>query len=209
MTQISREISDLVMEFGGAMSGEHGDGLARSHLNEKLFGAELYQEFRKVKRLFDPHNLLNPGKIVDAPAMTDSLRYGTSYKTWQPDTMLDFSDQGGFVAAVEMCNGTRRLPQDPGRHHVSVLHGHPWRRSIPPAGAPPPSARCCPARCRARSSPASGSTRCWTCAWSARAARPNAPPMSTWPSSSTSSCTTTSRSTGCRCEAGCSAASAP
>ena len=106
MTEISREISDLVMEFGGAMSGEHGDGLARSHLNEKLFGPELYQEFRKVKRLFDPNNLLNPGKIVDAPPMTDSLRYGTSYKTWQPDTMLDFSDQGGFVAAVEMCNGT-------------------------------------------------------------------------------------------------------
>lgn len=106
MTHISREISDLVMEFGGAMSGEHGDGLARSHLNEKLFGPELYQEFRKVKRLFDPYNLLNPGKIVDAPPMTDSLRYGTSYKTWQPDTMLDFGDQGGFVAAVEMCNGT-------------------------------------------------------------------------------------------------------
>ncbi len=106
MTHISREISDLVMEFGGAMSGEHGDGLARSHLNEKLFGPELYQEFRKVKRLFDPYNLLNPGKIVDAPPMTDSLRYGTSYKTWEPETMLDFGDQGGFVAAVEMCNGT-------------------------------------------------------------------------------------------------------
>ena len=106
MTQISREISDLVMEFGGAMSGEHGDGLARSHLNEKLFGPELYKEFRKVKHLFDPQNLLNPGKIVNAPPMTDSLRFGTSYKTWQPDTMLDFSGQGGFVAAVEMCNGT-------------------------------------------------------------------------------------------------------
>ena len=106
MTEISRQISDLVLEFGGAMSGEHGDGLARSHLNEKLFGPDLYQEFRKVKHLFDPQRLLNPGKIVDAPPMTESLRFGASYKTWQPDTVLDFGDQGGFVAAVEMCNGT-------------------------------------------------------------------------------------------------------
>ncbi|MCZ6549388.1 MAG: FAD-binding oxidoreductase [Deltaproteobacteria bacterium] len=105
MTGIANEISDLVLEFGGAFSGEHGDGLARSHFNEKLFGPELYEVFRQVKQAFDPKNLMNPGKIVDAPLMTESLRTGPSYKTWQPETILDFGNQGGFAAAVEMCNG--------------------------------------------------------------------------------------------------------
>ncbi|MEK6601611.1 MAG: FAD-linked oxidase C-terminal domain-containing protein, partial [Candidatus Binatota bacterium] len=97
--------SDLVLEFHGALSGEHGDGLARSHFNEKLYGPVLYDAFRKVKRAFDPKNLMNPGKIVDAPAMTESLRIGPTYKTWAPETLLDFSGQGGFAAAVEMCSG--------------------------------------------------------------------------------------------------------
>ena len=105
MTGIANEISDLVLEFGGAFSGEHGDGLARSHFNEKLFGPELYGAFRQVKQAFDPKNLMNPGKIVDAPPMTESLRTGPSYKTWQPETILDFGNQGGFAAAVEMCSG--------------------------------------------------------------------------------------------------------
>ncbi|MFQ5849812.1 MAG: FAD-linked oxidase C-terminal domain-containing protein [Candidatus Binatia bacterium] len=106
MTGIASEISDLVLEYGGALSGEHGDGLARSHFNEKLFGPRLYQAFREVKRAFDPKNLMNPGKIVDAPPMTESLRTGPSYETWEPETTLDFSGQGGLAAAVEMCNGT-------------------------------------------------------------------------------------------------------
>ena len=105
MVSIANEISDLVLEFNGAMSGEHGDGLARSHFNEKLYGPIVYDAFRQIKRAFDPKNLMNPGKIVDAPAMTESLRIGPSYKTWQTETTLDFSSQGGFAAAVEMCSG--------------------------------------------------------------------------------------------------------
>ncbi|MBI2088435.1 MAG: FAD-binding protein [Deltaproteobacteria bacterium] len=105
MVSIANEISDLVLEFHGALSGEHGDGLARSHFNNKLYGPTLYEAFRQIKRAFDPKNLMNPGKIVDAPAMTESLRIGPSYKTWQPETILDFSSQGGFAAAVEMCSG--------------------------------------------------------------------------------------------------------
>jgi Fe-S oxidoreductase/FAD/FMN-containing dehydrogenase len=105
MVSIANEISDLVLEFNGAMSGEHGDGLARSHFNEKLFGPALYQAFRQVKRAFDPNNLMNPGKIVDAPAMTESLRISPAYLTWQPSATLDFSGQGGFARAVEMCSG--------------------------------------------------------------------------------------------------------
>ena len=105
MVSIADAISDLVLEFNGAMSGEHGDGLARSHFNQKLFGAVLYEAFRQVKRVFDPKNLMNPGKIVDAPAMTESLKISPRYQTWQPETTLDFTGQGGFARAVEMCSG--------------------------------------------------------------------------------------------------------
>jgi Fe-S oxidoreductase len=105
MTAIANEVADLVLEFHGALSGEHGDGLARSCFNEKLYGPVLYDAFRRIKRAFDPDNRMNPGKIVDAPAMTESLRIGPAYKAWQPETTLDFSSQGGFAAAVEMCSG--------------------------------------------------------------------------------------------------------
>ena len=64
LRSIAREVSDLVVEFGGAMSGEHGDGLARSLWNRKLFGPEVYAAFQTVKRAFDPENRLNPGKVV-------------------------------------------------------------------------------------------------------------------------------------------------
>ena len=105
MVSIANQIADLVLEFNGAMSGEHGDGLARGHFNKKLFGATLYEAFRQVKRVFDPKNLMNPGKIVDSPAMTESLRISPQYKTWVPQTTLDFTEQGGFARAVEMCSG--------------------------------------------------------------------------------------------------------
>jgi FAD/FMN-containing dehydrogenase/Fe-S oxidoreductase len=105
MVSIANAISDLVLEFNGAMSGEHGDGLARSHFNKKLFGPVLYEAFRRVKRVFDPNNLMNPGKIVDSPAMTESLKISPQYKTWEPETTLDFGEQGGFARAVEMCSG--------------------------------------------------------------------------------------------------------
>lgn len=105
MRRISDEVCSLVMEFGGSMSGEHGDGLARSHLNERLFGSEIYQAFRKVKAAFDPDNRFNPGKVVDAPAMTENLRYGATYRTVEVQTHYDFSREGGFARAVEMCTG--------------------------------------------------------------------------------------------------------
>jgi FAD/FMN-containing dehydrogenase/Fe-S oxidoreductase len=102
---IADEITALVLEFGGALSGEHGDGRARSPFNEALYGPRLYEAFRQVKRAFDPKGLLNPGNIVDAPPLTEHLRFGPAYRTWAPETLLDFSPQGGFAAAVEMCNG--------------------------------------------------------------------------------------------------------
>src|SRR2546425_4141774 len=105
MKDMTDEIADLVVEFGGGMSGEHGDGLARSHLNEKLFGPRLYNAFRQVKAAFDPDHRMNPGKIVDAPPMTENLRYGAKYGTITVNTHYDFSREGGFATAVELCNG--------------------------------------------------------------------------------------------------------
>src|SRR5215468_9400616 len=99
------EIFDLVLEYGGAISSEHGDGRARSPFLERVFGPEVFQAFREFKSAFDPKGRMNPGNIVASPPVTEHLRYGAEYTTWEPKTLLDFSAQGGFAAAVEMCNG--------------------------------------------------------------------------------------------------------
>ena len=102
---MAADIFDLVLEYGGAISSEHGDGRARSPFLERVYGPTIMRAFRELKAAFDPRNLMNPGNIVASPAVTEHLRYGTTYKTWEPKTLLDFSAQGGFAAAVEMCNG--------------------------------------------------------------------------------------------------------
>src|SRR5690349_17719398 len=102
---MAEEIFDLVLSFGGAISSEHGDGRARSPFLERVFGPTMMQAFRETKAAFDPRGLMNPGNIVASPPVTEHLRYGPRYKTWEPETLLDFSSQGGFAAAVEMCNG--------------------------------------------------------------------------------------------------------
>jgi FAD/FMN-containing dehydrogenase/Fe-S oxidoreductase len=106
MRSIAEAIKDLVIEFGGALSGEHGDGIVRSEFNRELFGDTLYGAFREIKRTFDPHGLLNPGKIVDAPPMDSHLRYGPNYRVTLPlQTHFHFRDTGGFAGAAELCNG--------------------------------------------------------------------------------------------------------
>ena len=102
---IANDIADLVLEFGGALSGEHGDGLVRGAFTEKMFGPVLYDAFRTVKRTFDPAGLFNPGKIVDTPPMTSNLRYGAGYETPNPATFFDYAEHGGLGRAVEMCSG--------------------------------------------------------------------------------------------------------
>ncbi len=102
---IASAVADLVLEFGGALSGEHGDGLVRSPFMDRMFGPVLYEAFREIKRTFDPDGLFNPGKIGDAPPMTTNLRYGTGYKTANPFTFFDYSEYGGMAGAVEMCSG--------------------------------------------------------------------------------------------------------
>jgi FAD/FMN-containing dehydrogenase/Fe-S oxidoreductase len=102
---IANASADLVLEFGGALSGEHGDGLVRSPFMRKMFGPVLYDAFREIKRTFDPEGILNPGKIVDAPPLTSNLRYGPAYRATAPATYFDYSPWGGMPGAVEMCSG--------------------------------------------------------------------------------------------------------
>jgi NAD-dependent dihydropyrimidine dehydrogenase PreA subunit len=105
MLDISAEIKDLVLEFKGAMSAEHGDGLARSQWNRELFGERLYGAFHELKAAFDPAGTMNPGKIIDAPPMSSHLRYPPAYATFEISTRLDFSRELGFARAIEQCNG--------------------------------------------------------------------------------------------------------
>ncbi len=102
---IASDVADLVLEFGGSLSAEHGDGLVRSPFLKRMFGEVLYEAFREVKRTFDPANLFNPGKIIDSPPLTANLRYGAKYQTPNPFTWFDYSEHGGMAGAVEMCSG--------------------------------------------------------------------------------------------------------
>ncbi len=106
MRAIMEDVTDLVLNFGGSLSGEHGDGLLRGEWNKKMFGPAVYEAFRQIKRAFDPHNLFNPGKVVDAPSMTDNLRFGPNYRPQPVETIFDFSAQEGFFHSIELCNGS-------------------------------------------------------------------------------------------------------
>ncbi|RMF31522.1 MAG: hypothetical protein D6765_01625 [Bacteroidetes bacterium] len=102
---ISEATFRLVKQFGGSWSGEHGDGLSRSYYLERFFGSKVYGLLREVKRLFDPENLLNPGKIVDAPPIDRHLRYDPNYRETPPPTHYHYRQDGSFAAAVHLCSG--------------------------------------------------------------------------------------------------------
>ena len=110
MRNIANETSTLVKKFNGSYSGEHGDGIVRSEFNEVMFGKNMNNLFGTIKKSFDPENIFNPGKIVDAPKMDsrDLFRYAPSYNAENIKTLLDWSSwtgkAGGFQGAIEMCN---------------------------------------------------------------------------------------------------------
>ncbi|HZO93921.1 MAG TPA: FAD-linked oxidase C-terminal domain-containing protein [Candidatus Baltobacteraceae bacterium] len=106
LREIAEETFALVRRFDGAHSGEHGDGIVRSEFHEEMFGPRIVGAFRDIKAAFDPGNVLNPGKIVDAPRMDDrtNFRYGAGYAHVPVPTRLDWSEWGDFAAATEMCN---------------------------------------------------------------------------------------------------------
>ncbi|WP_029895540.1 FAD-binding and (Fe-S)-binding domain-containing protein [Nocardia brasiliensis] len=104
MRAVAEAVQKLVAEYGGVNSSEHGDGLARSEFNREIFGDELYEAMRKVKRLFDPGNIMNPGKIVDAPSMTENLRDRDALPPAPPlTTALKFEVVGGMRGAADRC----------------------------------------------------------------------------------------------------------
>lgn len=106
MKQIMEDVAELVLEFGGALSGEHGDGLIRSWLNPKMFGPQLTQSFEKLKTAFDPHLLMNPGKIVFQKTLPEKdLRLQPNEILKGPATFLNFQREGSFELSVDLCNG--------------------------------------------------------------------------------------------------------
>jgi len=102
---IAEQVADLVVEFGGALSAEHGDGRVRSPFMERVFGPTLCAAFREIKRTFDPQGIFNPGIIIDPEPLTSNLRFGAGYVTPEIATKYDFSADGGIVRAAEMCSG--------------------------------------------------------------------------------------------------------
>ena len=106
MRRIGEEVASLVRELGGSISGEHGDGLSRSEFLTMLYGEEVVGAFGEVKRLFDLGGVLNPGVILAPPKMDENLRIGPGHRRLPLKTGLDFSAQGGFHHAVELCNGS-------------------------------------------------------------------------------------------------------
>ena len=106
MRSIVEECLEMVREYKGSHSGEHGDGISRSEFHEPMFGKRMVENFEEVKTAFDPLNLFNPGKIVNPHKMDDRniMRFAPGYEPIKLDTKLDWSDWGGLHRAVEMCN---------------------------------------------------------------------------------------------------------
>ncbi len=105
MRSIAESVTDLVAEYGGSVSGEHGDGRARSGFNRKLYGDRVFSLFRELKRAFDPQGILNPGQVCGDVSMTEHLRFDPEYEFDAGfEAELDWGE-GGFQGAVELCHG--------------------------------------------------------------------------------------------------------
>jgi FAD/FMN-containing dehydrogenase/Fe-S oxidoreductase len=103
---ITKDVAALVKKYGGSLSGEHGDGRVRAPFLPDMLGPEVYALLVELKQVFDPQGIFNPGKIVGAPAMNESLRYEADAETPEYETALDFSADGGLLRAAEKCNGS-------------------------------------------------------------------------------------------------------
>jgi FAD/FMN-containing dehydrogenase/Fe-S oxidoreductase len=109
------DAADLVVSYGGSLSGEHGDGQQRAELLPKMFGPELMQAFREFKALWDPAWKMNPGKLVEPYKMDENLRLGAGYHPWDPKTHFQFpQDRGSFAHANLRCVGVGKCRQDEG-----------------------------------------------------------------------------------------------
>jgi len=105
LKNITDETFELVVKYGGSWSGEHGDGLVRSAYNERFFGSQIYQAFKDIKGVFDPGNLMNPGKIINSQTIEHNLRYGTTYHDQPVKTVFHYRSENSFAESVHMCSG--------------------------------------------------------------------------------------------------------
>jgi hypothetical protein len=105
LRSIAEQVFALTMRLGGSMSSEHGDGIVAGEWIERTYGKEVTEAMRLLKRAADPDNLLNPGKLFDAPPMDTHLRFGEGYqvKTWA--SSMHFEHERGLAGAIEHCNG--------------------------------------------------------------------------------------------------------
>jgi FAD/FMN-containing dehydrogenase/Fe-S oxidoreductase len=109
------EAADLVVSYGGSISGEHGDGQARGELLPKMFGPELIQAFREFKSAWDPAWKMNPGKLIEPYKLDENLRLGTAYSPWEPKTNFKFpADHGSLAQATLRCVGVGKCRHDEG-----------------------------------------------------------------------------------------------
>ena len=104
--KITTDVALLTKRYKGSFSGEHGDGIVRAEFIPMLIGEKNYQLLRRIKYSFDPNNIFNPGKIVDAFKMDESLRYESDRKEPEVTTLMDFSDSEGIIRLAEKCNGS-------------------------------------------------------------------------------------------------------
>jgi FAD/FMN-containing dehydrogenase/Fe-S oxidoreductase len=110
-----REAAELVVSYGGSLSGEHGDGQSRGELLPIMFGEEICGAFREMKSIFDPGNRMNPGKIVDPFPIDSNLRLGADYAPWEPETRFRFvDDEDRFSRAVLRCVGVGKCRRESG-----------------------------------------------------------------------------------------------
>jgi FAD/FMN-containing dehydrogenase/Fe-S oxidoreductase len=103
---IGRSTAELVKKYQGSLSGEHGDGRVRAEFIPLMIGEKNYALLRRIKQKWDPQNIFNPGKIVDADPMDESLRYDRGQKTRDLKTVFNFSETDGILRAAEKCNGS-------------------------------------------------------------------------------------------------------
>jgi FAD/FMN-containing dehydrogenase/Fe-S oxidoreductase len=104
--QLMDDVAALVKKYRGSMSGEHGDGRARGKYIPFMLGERNYQLVRQVKQAWDPDNIFNPGKIVDTPPITESLRVEPGKSDPEFETYFDFSENKGYFRSIEKCNGS-------------------------------------------------------------------------------------------------------
>ncbi|WP_452225937.1 FAD-binding and (Fe-S)-binding domain-containing protein [Lacinutrix cladophorae] len=112
--KITTDVARLVKKYNGSMSGEHGDGIVRAEFIPLMIGSANYEILKRIKKVFDPNNIFNPGKIVDAYAMDKNLRYQPNRVEPELETILDFSKSQGILRETEKCNGSgdcRKLPE--------------------------------------------------------------------------------------------------